>query len=80
MRHIVKDPTKAEMEIKRLHREVKELRRARVRKVFCRDLAKNSREVDGAKLAQMQGAVNAADAAVQSALSEGGAAKEPELW
>ena len=40
VRHIVKDPTKAEIEIKRLRHEVKELRQARVHKVFYRNIAK----------------------------------------
>ena len=63
-----------------MRREVKALRRARAREAFCRDLAENSHAVDGAELAQVRGSVSAADAAVQSARSEGGAVKELELW
>ena len=80
LRHVVKDPTKSKMEIKRLRHEVKELRRAQAREVFCCDLAKNGRAVDGAELAQVRRAVNAVDAAVQSALLEGGAVEELEMW
>ena len=80
VRHIVSDPTKADMEIKRMCRNVKELWQAKARKVFCRDLATNGHAVDSTKLAQVRGAVDATNAAVQSALFEGGAIKELELW
>ena len=79
VRHIVSDPTKAEMEIKRLCRRVKKLWRARVREVFCRGLAINGRAVDRAKLAKVRGAADAVNAAVQSALLEGSAAEELDL-
>ena len=80
VRHIVFNPTNARLEIERLRREVKGLRRARAREVFRRDLAKNGRAVDGAELTQVRGTINAADAAVQSALLAGGAVEELELW
>ena len=68
------------MEIKRLRREITELRRAWAREGFCRDLAKNGRTVDGAELTQVREAINAADVAVQSARPKGGAVEELELW
>ena len=80
VRHIVSNPTNARLEIERLRREVKRLRRAQAREVFRRDLAKNGRAVDGAEMAQVRGAINAANAVVQSALSAGGAVEELELW
>ena len=80
VRYIANDPTNARLEIERLRREVKVLRRARARVVFQRDLAKNGRAVGRAELERVRGAVNAADTLVQNALLEGGAVEELELW
>ena len=77
--YIVANPTNARLEIERLRHNVKGLRRARAREIFCCDLATNGRAVDGLELAQVRGAFNATNAAIQPSLLEGGAVKDLKL-
>lgn len=77
---IAGSPRKARIEIESLREENKRLKRENAKKVFLKDLGIKGRNVSQAKLAQIRKALGICGDEVETALEEGGAEEEVEMW
>ncbi|KAL9182387.1 hypothetical protein ACHAXT_013039 [Thalassiosira profunda] len=78
--YIAGDPALASIEIRALRDREKELMREKARMVFVSDLNKHGIHVTRTKLDQIRVAVDKMDSVITTALEEGGAQEELEVW
>lgn len=78
--YIANDPMKARIEIEALREENQRLRYENARKVFEKDMKENCKMVSRTELEQVKKGMDLMNNTIESALEDGGAHEELEIW